>query len=141
MEYRYLEHISDLKFEAYGSSLKQAFENAAKAMFNAMVKINTIQPSIEKSVKISSESVESLLFDWLSELLRIQDTDNILFSEFNIQSLEQVNNNWILKAIVKGEKFNKDKHKSELLIKAMTYNELKIEKKLKKYKITIVMDI
>lgn len=141
MDFKYLEHIADLKFEAYGSTLKQAFENAAKAMFNAMVKIDTIKPRIEKSVEVSSESKESLLFDWLSELLRLQDTNNMLFSSFDVQRLEQINKNWILKAVIKGENFNKNKHKSELLIKAMTYNELKIEKKGKKYKIIIVMDV
>ncbi len=141
MDFRYLEHTADLKFEAYGSNLSRAFENAAKAMFNSMVKLEKISTEIKKTVEITSESLESLLFDWMSELLRLSDTNNLLFSKFKIQSLKQVNNNWILKAVIQGEKFNPKKHKSEVLIKAMTYNELKIEKKGKKYKITIVMDI
>ena len=135
MEYKYLEHTADLKFQAFGNNLNQAFENAAKAMFNAMVPIKQIAPKIEKTINITAESEESLLFDWLSELLRLHDTNDLLFSKFkvNINKLQ-------LKAKIKGEKLNKNKHEPELMIKAMTYNELKIEKG-KKNKITIVMDI
>jgi len=141
MDYKYLEHTADLKFQAHGKNLKHAFKNAAKAMFNSMVKITTIEPKIEKSIEITSESIESLLFDWLAELLRIHDTNNLLFSEFTIQHLNRQDKGWYLKAKIKGEEFNKKKHSPELMIKAMTYNELKIEKKPKNWVLTIVMDI
>ncbi len=141
MEYKYLEHTADLKFQANGKNLKHAFKNAAKAMFNSMVKITLIQPKIEKSIEITSESLESLLFDWLSELLRIHDTNNLLFSEFTIQNLNRQDKGWHLKAKIKGEEFNNKKHNPELMIKAMTYNELKIEKKPRNWVLTIVMDI
>lgn len=141
MEYEYLKHTADLKFKAYGKNLKHAFENVAKAMFNSMVKLEQISPETEKTIEITSESLESLLFDWLSELLRIQDTNNLLFSEFIITNLRRIEDKWYLKARIKGEKFNKEKHTPEMQIKAMTYSELKIEKKAKNYILTIVMDI
>ncbi len=141
MEFKYLEHTADLKFQAEGKNLKHAFRNAAKAMFNSIVKIDTIQPKIEKTIEITSESIESLLFDWLSKLLTIHDSYNLLFSEFQIQNINRQNSGWYLKAKIKGEKFNEKKHESEMMIKAMTYNELKIEKKGKKFLLTVVMDI
>ena len=110
-------------------------------MFNSIVKIDTIQPKIEKTIEITSESIESLLFDWLSKLLTIHDSYNLLFSEFQIQNINRQNSGWYLKAKIKGEKFNEKKHESEMMIKAMTYNELKIEKKGKKFLLTVVMDI
>ena len=141
MEFKYLEHTADLKFQAEGKNLKHAFQNAAKAMFNAIAPIENIQPKLEKTIEITSESIESLLFDWLAELLRIHDTDNLLFSEFTITNLNRQDNGWFLKAKIKGEKLIPEKHKPETQIKAMTYNELKIEKKGKKFLLTIVMDI
>ena len=89
MEFKYLEHTADLKFQAFGKNLKHAFQNAAKAMFNSMVPLKQITPKIEKSLEITSESIESLLFDWLSELLTVHDTDNLLFSQFTIKNLKK----------------------------------------------------
>ena len=140
MEYKYLEHTADLKFQAFGKNLKHAFKNAAKAMFNSIVDIKTIQPKIEKKLEITSESLESLLFDWLSELLRIQDTDDLLFSEFTIQNLTRKDSKWYLRAKIKGKKLSK-KHQPKAQIKAMTYNELKIDKTSKGFTLTVVMDI
>ena len=141
MSFKYLEHTADLKFQAEGKNLKIAFQNAAKAMFNAIVELSQIISKTEKNIEISSENIESLLFDWLSELLRIHDTDDFLFSEFIIQSLKRTDSGWYLKAKIKGEKFNSKKHEPDNQIKAMTYNELKIEKKPKKFILTVVMDI
>lgn len=141
MKYKYLEHTADLKFQAEGKNLKHAFKNAAKAMFNSIVDLSQIVPKIEKSIEISSESIESLLFDWLSELLRIHDTDDLLFSEFTIQSIRRQFPGWYLKAKIKGEKLDLKKHNPETQIKAMTYNELKVEKKSNKFVLTVVMDI
>ena len=141
MEYEYLEHTADLKFKAFGKNLKHAFQNAAKAMFNSLVDLSAISPKIEKNVELTSENLESLLFDWLSELLRLQDTDNLLFSEFIIKNLNKQDGKWYLKAKIKGEKFNKAKHNPKVMIKAMTYNELKIEKKGRNFILTVVMDI
>jgi SHS2 domain-containing protein len=141
MKYKYLEHTADLKFQAEGKNLKHAFKNAAKAMFNSIVDLSQIVPKIEKSIEISSESIESLLFDWLSELLRIHDTDDLLFSEFTIQSIRRQFPGWYLKAKIKGEKLDLKKHDPETQIKAMTYNELKVEKKSNKFVLTVVMDI
>lgn len=141
MEYKYLEHIADLKFEAKGKNLKEAFTNAAKAMFNSMVELKQIEPKIEEILEINSESLESLLFDWLSELLRVHDTNDLIFSEFTIQSIRRTESGWYLKAKFKGEKIDTKKHDIETQIKAMTYNDLKIEKTSKGFTLIVVMDI
>ncbi len=36
-KYEFLYHIADAKFRAYGSTMEEAFENAALAMFNVMI--------------------------------------------------------------------------------------------------------
>lgn len=141
MDFKYLEHTADLKIQASGKTLKQAFSNAAKGMFNAMVKIQDIKPEKKQSIEIQSENIESLFFDYISKLLYLHDVDNMLYSKFTIKSLKREEKGWSLKADIFGEKFNKKHHTPEESIKAMTYNQLKIEKKGKYRVITFLLDI
>ena len=68
MEFKYLEHTADLKFQAEGKNLKHAFRNAAKAMFNSIVKIDTIQPKIEKNGKFcDSETIDQEQLELLTK--------------------------------------------------------------------------
>jgi len=53
-KYEYLYHIADAKFKAYGSTLEEAYENAAIAMFNIMINtsgLGTSESRISRSIK------------------------------------------------------------------------------------------
>jgi len=141
MDFKYLEHTADLKIQASGKTLKQAFSNAAKGMFNAMVKLEDIKPIKKQFINIESESIESLFFDYISKLLFLQDAESMLYSKFIIKSLRRNDKGWYLEADIYGEKFDEKLHTPETMIKAMTYNELKIEKKGKYRIITFLLDI
>jgi SHS2 domain-containing protein len=39
--YRFLDHMTDAIIEAYGSTLEEAFENAAKALCDTMIDLKT----------------------------------------------------------------------------------------------------
>ena len=141
MDFKYLEHTADLKIQATGKTLKTAFSNAAKGMFNAMVQLKDIKPTKKQSIKLESENLESLFFDYMSKLLYLHDANKMLFSKFIIKSLRRSDKGWYLEADIYGEKFDEKLHTPETLIKAMTYNELKIEKKGKYRIITFLLDI
>ena len=51
MKYKYLDHTADAKFQAFGKSLEEAFENAALAAFNIIVKTEDVKPEIIKEIK------------------------------------------------------------------------------------------
>lgn len=141
MDFKYLEHTADLKIQASGKTLKLAFSNSAKAMFNSIVKLEDIRIVKKETIEITSENLESLFFDWMSSLISTHDAKSMLFSKFIIKSLKKAEKGWYLKADIFGEKYNEKYHTPELLIKAMTYNELKIEKKGKYWIITFLLDI
>ena len=41
--YEYLDHTADVQIHSWGPSVKEAFEQAAKAMFGYMTELDTIQ--------------------------------------------------------------------------------------------------
>ena len=125
--FEYLEHTADAKFRAYGRTIEEAFENAASAMFNVMIDTDTVENEIFQEIELNSEDLESLLFNWLSEILFVFEVENLVFGKFVVEKLEQDNDDFRLYAKVLGEEIDLSKHKFDTEVKAATYNDMKIE--------------
>jgi len=134
--YIYLEHTADAKFQAFGKNLEEAFRNAALAMFNIITDTEKIEPRIEHNISISSESKESLLYDFLEAIIILVDTEGFLLND--VEELNITDNK--LKCRLKGDN-NSDKYDINTAIKAVTYNDMLIEKKDGKVMIQVVVDI
>ena len=122
--YEYFDVTADIGFRAYGESLNEAFENAGLAIFNIISDTSNIEPSKEISFKIRSEDEVSLLYDYLEELLFYHEVEFMLFSEFHVE----IDNNLQLKATIKGESIDWDKHERKTEIKAITYHKMDVKK-------------
>jgi len=140
MKFKFLENIAiaDVAFEAYGKTLEEAFSNAALAMFEVQTDIEKVKPSISKDVKIESENKESLLFDWLSELIYLRDIENMFFSKFEIKI--EKNNKFKLTGKIYGEKIGKD-HELRTEVKGVSYQLMKIEEKPNEFKVRVILDV
>ncbi|WP_407377595.1 archease [Methanobrevibacter sp.] len=122
--YEYFEATADIGFKAYGNTLNEAFENAGKAMFNIITDTSDVAPSNEIEIDISSEDEVALLYDYLEELLFHHEIDFMLFSEFHVE----IDENLHLKAKIKGENINWDKHERKTEIKAITFHKMEVNK-------------
>ena len=87
-KYEFLYHIADAKFRAYGSTMEEAFENAALAMFNVMVYTSGLEAKELRINDITSTDINKLLAECLSELLYLFEVYGIVFSEFKIERIE-----------------------------------------------------
>lgn len=121
--YEYFDVTADIGFKAYGENLNQAFENAGLAMFNIITDTSNVSPSKEISFEISSEDNVSLLYDYLEELLFYHEIEFMLFSQFAVG----IDENLHLKATIKGEKINWDKHERKSEIKAITFHKMDVK--------------
>ncbi len=135
MKFKYLEHTADVKFQSYGSSLEEAFENAALAMFQAMFK-GKIKSKIKKTIKVGGRDLESLLYNFLEELLFLLDTKNLFLSTIKVKIDEK---NLKLKGEAVGDLASN--YKIGLDVKAVTYNEMFVKKEKNKYICQVVLDV
>ncbi len=140
-QYEYLEHTADIKFLAYGRTLEELFENAALAMFNVMIDTGKVSGETAKEVFLKSSDLESLLVDWLSELLYLFEVDEIVFRKFQVKEIRDEGSEYSITARASGEKFYPESHPFETEIKAVTYNQLEIEKTADGWKAQVVVDI
>ena len=123
-EFEIVDHTADVGIIAYGTDIRQAFANAARAMFSLITELDEVEEIIYRDIKLTAPDQESLIVEWLNELIYLFDTENIIFKRFDITRL----NSTQLKARSYGEKVNSSKHKLKTGIKAATYHMLRINK-------------
>ena len=141
MPYRYLEELSsaDAAFEATGRTLEELFSDAAIATFEVMSDTTKVSQLLTREIELENESVDGLLIDWLSELVFLKDTENILFGAFDVNIRK--NDVYILKAEAKGEKIDREKHSLRSDVKAVTYHMFEVTKKGDHWTARVVLDI
>lgn len=140
MKYKFLPHTADVMFEAYGENLEQLFENAALATEATMVELSSLRKTQEHEIYLDSDDIDKLLYDFLSELIFIKDTDGLLFNKFEI-IINCKNKKYDLIAKCFGELIDHDKHKLIDDSKAITMHGFEIKKDKGKYKCKVIVDV
>ncbi len=136
MKYKFIDEItSDVMFEAYGSDLKELFENSAEALFKIICKIEKVKATKEEIVEIKADNLKDLMFDWLQQLIALVDIKNMFFSKFKIL---EINENH-LKAKIYGEEIKPET--GETVVKAVTNHKYELKKEGNKYKVRVIVDI
>src|SRR3989344_407084 len=141
--------VADSAFEAFGKELNELFENCALATFTEMVDLKTVSPKEKKVIQLSSEKLESLLYDFLSEILFIKDHESIVFSKVKCEINEagvclptgECKEKFVLEAEILGEKIDQKKHKLGNDVKAITMHMFQVAKDKKGWKARVVLDI
>ena len=139
-KYEYLYHIADAKFRAYGSTLEEAFENAALAMFNVMVNTSRLEAKELRKIEITSSDIKMLLVEWLSELLYLFEVDGIVFCEFKMGGIEKTGEGFSLTGKAWGEPIDLSRHRFDTQVKAVTLHELEVQQKKDGFWVQVVVD-
>lgn len=139
MDFTYIEHTADAEFIAYGKTWGEVFVNAARAMASLMVDPAKVTPAVENRVELSGDALDTLLYDWLTELLYIFEVDRRVFGRFEAR-VELNAGIYRLTARVWGESV--DAHPDiSMHIKAVTFHDLRFEKKNNTYEAQVLLDI
>ena len=136
MKFKFLEHTADIKFQAFGDTIEEVFENSALAMFNTMHD-GKIKSKKSFKIKVKGKDFESLLYNFLEELLFLFDVEGFFLS--NIKSIKIDGKKFKLEAVVFGDDVLK--YKMHLGIKAITYNDMFVKKVKGKWVAQVVLDV
>ena len=123
-DFEIVDHTADVGVIAYGVDINQAFANAARALFSLITELDDVEEFLHRDIELTAPDEESLLVEWLNELIYLFDTENIVFKRFDVTKL----NNTQLKARSYGEKVDSSKHQLKTGVKAATYHMLKVDK-------------
>ena len=135
-KYKFIDDLtSDVLFEAYGSDLKELFANAAEALFSVICQIDKVEPKQTEEFEIKGENLEDTMWDWLSGLIAIVDTEQMFFSKFEIEEVDERH----VKAKLSGESIRPEI--GGTVVKSLTLYKYKVEKDKNKYKVIVSLDI
>jgi len=99
-DFEIVDHTADVGIIAHGADMKQAFANAATGLFSLITELDDVKETLYRDIEVTATDEESLLVEWLNELIYQFDAKNIIFKRFDITTL----NNTRLKARSYGEK-------------------------------------
>lgn len=120
--------------------MQEAFELSALAMFGYMTDLETVEIAQEEEVNVEGHDIESLLFNFLDELLFLFCAEPYLTGK-EVEITEFDKENFRIKAKCRGEPFDLEKHPQGTEIKAITYSNLQIYDEEHKHEVYVIVDI
>lgn len=143
-KYEILEHTADLKIKSYGKTLPEVFVNMAQGLASQQLGVEDLSEAGEadsgwEDVAVEADGLESLLVDWLNEILYRSDVSQKVYLDFGLSGggLEFSESPYKIKTKIRGVKIAQKK----LEIKAATYHELEIKKTDGGWEATAIFDI
>ena len=121
--YEVIDHTADLMIKGYGENLEECYENLAYGMFDQTVDLRDVEPVETRVVEVTGMDDEDALYSMLSELLFIEDYENIICKEFDVK-IDGLH----ITCTAKGELLDRSKMHVRGEIKAVTFHMMDIDR-------------
>lgn len=127
-------HTADWSYRAFGHDRRELFENAAHALFE-LEGAAPMAGAVEtrRNVSVDGIDYESLLVNWLNELLFLQEQRREVYERLEISRLSPTE--------LAAQVFGKPRGSMDKIIKAATFHNLKIEQTKDGWQATVVVDV
>jgi len=133
--YQALDHTADVSLRAWGPTLPALFEQATTGMMAQMLDLAAVPRTLRRRVRVEAIDRESLLVEWLNELLYLREVEGQTFVRARVTQLTDT----ALEAEVEGGEVAEAAVFHP--IKAATYHDLAIRETPAGYEATIVLDV
>lgn len=125
MSITFLDHTADVAFEVAAPSLDDVFAEAARALLETVTDPGTVRASLHRSFELAAPDLETLLVDWLGELIYVFEVDRQLFADAAV-TVTEADGAPRLEAVARGEPYAPDRHPIRVQVKAVTYHRLEV---------------
>jgi len=143
MPFEYLDDIAtaDVAFRAWGRSAEEMFSAAADAVTNVMVEdLESVAPRETRSITVSAEDHEMLLFELLQEFIYYKDAELLLLRVPAVE-IKPTDGRLVLTAIARGEKIDLRRHDMGVDVKAVTLHRYRVQKVKDGWEAMVILDI
>lgn len=136
MSFEELPHTADVKIRARAPTLDAVFGEASRALMQVMYGEDR-RDGITREIDLDAPDMESLLCDYLSEVLFVSETEGLVFSKADVH----IENGTHIHAVLTGEEFDKERHNKGTEVKGISYSGMSIQKDAKGYMLDILFDV
>ncbi len=141
MKFEILDISGDAGIRAYGDKCEDAFVNAGIGMYSLITDLDKIKEGQDIEIEAKGDSSEGLLVAYLNELIFRFDTYGFVGKRIEMDFFSLQHSAYYIKAKVRGEEFDPDRHERRLLVKAATYHNIRVQKINDKCEVEVVFDI
>jgi len=133
------DHTADLGLRVFAPDLNDLFRTAAAGLFDVIVVNREDVRSVEtEPVRLSADSTEDLLVDWLNELIFRSETRHRLYAQFDV-ALDQ--SGCVLEGTIGGEPIDRQRHILDHEVKAATRHGLCVRRENDDWVAEVIVDI
>lgn len=132
-----LEHTADIGFRATGKDPAELFAESALALQSIALDIGAVEERAAYPIAASGEDYESLLVNFLNELLYYLDGEQVVMRRLEIDRLsagELAGRGW-------GELRDPERHPPRLVVKGVTYHQLEVREQAGLWTARVFLDI
>jgi SHS2 domain-containing protein len=137
VSFELLEHPADIGFRAEALTLTQLFNECARALQFIIFEPSDIEHNIQIKLDAEGADYESLLVNWLNELLYYLDSERLAFDFFEVEFLGETG----IECTAYGGRRDPIKNPTKLLVKAVTYHQLRITHTAEKWSADVYVDV
>lgn len=135
MSFTELSHTADVKILVSAPTLEALFSDALQALMQVMYGKDRKGGNL-REVTLYADNNESLLVDFLSEILFISEVDGLVFSRADITISREK-----LHAVLDGEAFDPARHAGGTEVKGISYSGLSISHDTNGYMLNLLFDV
>jgi len=124
-KYRITKHQSELAVRVVGNSQADLFANSALTLFDVMVAdLEKVECKDSIPLEVEGTDRDDLMVNWVRELLYLYQGSGYLLKEFLIREVKET----LVKADVRGEKIDPDRHEIQQEIAAVASHKSRMQK-------------
>ena len=137
MSWETFEHEADVGLLVRGSDGPELFANAGLALFDLVCDLERVEERTRYPVAAGADGVETLLVEWLNELVYLFEGEGVVCRRFAFPSWSETE----LRAEAFGEPADAERHDPRDLVKAATYHGLSVARGPDGYVARVILDV
>jgi SHS2 domain-containing protein len=135
--YEIFEHTADMGLRVRAPDLPALFADAGRGLTSMIApNLDSIRPVRRIPLRVTGSRRDDLLFDWLSEILYLFESEHLLLSQFDVEIDAEG-----ARGTARGEPADESRHELEHEVKAITYHGLKVDETPDGWLAEVIVDI
>jgi SHS2 domain-containing protein len=138
--FQFFDHTGDIGVDIDAADPGALFADAARAFSETVTDREALPADDIVEVSLSTEAIDLLLVDWLSELVYRFDTGGWLARDAEVE-VSRADDQWTLRARLAGGRIDPARHEVRVLVKAVTYHALEVVQTGAGWRARVIFDI
>ncbi len=139
MGFTYLEHTADVMFCVEEKTLHDLFVTSALACFDVMADPKTVADKVMRTIEVSGDSVEDLMYNFLEEIVYLKDADALVFCSVDSLEISEDDGHYALSCVVRGDVIADQTLRND--VKAVTLHTFVVEQREDSWYMQVILDI